>query len=103
MQATLIEKDSGCSAMLRDNKTADLERLFALYSRCGPKCIEPIAKIFQQHVHAEGVSLVNQCSAVVTGDKDSAANRKEVANAEQTFIKKVLELQVRGPWRRRRA
>lgn len=61
MQTTLIEKDSGCSAMLRDNQTEDLTRLFSVYHECsGAKCIEPIAEIFRKHVEAEGMSLVNQ-------------------------------------------
>ena len=46
----LIEKDTGCNAMLRDNKTEDLKRMFKLFHRCGPSSITPLAEIFRKHV-----------------------------------------------------
>ena len=96
LQSQLIEKDSGCSAMLRDNQTDDLTRLFSVYHECsGAKCIDPIAEIFRKHVEAEGMSLVNQVSAVAGGSGEGAPNRKEVQAAEQEFIQKVIDLQAR--------
>jgi cullin 1 len=91
----LIEKESGCGAMLRDNKTADLERLFRLYNDCQASTIWPIADIFKKHMLAEGDTLVNELSAVVTGDKEASANRKEVQAAELAFVRNILDLQVR--------
>jgi cullin 1 len=94
----LIEKDSGCRAMLRDNKTDDLARLFTLYNQCGPRTIDPIAAIFKKHIEEEGLSLVHQVSDVVAGGtaSSSASNRKEVQAAEQQFVRKVIDLQVRA-------
>jgi cullin 1 len=90
----LIQKESGCSAMLRDNKTSDLERLFKLYSACQAHTIPPIANIFKAHMLQEGDALVNELAAVVIGDKDTPSNRKEVQAAELSFVRKVLDLQV---------
>ena len=106
MQTDLIQKDSGCSAMLRDNKTEDLKRMFELFSACGAKQIEPIAEIFRKHIESEGMSLVKQATDAVNGSGEgsssgsggSGANRKETQAAEQQFIRKVIELQVCSWW-----
>jgi Cullin family len=88
----LIEKDSGASSMLRDNKTDDLARLFSLYNACGTKAIEPIADIFRKHIEAEGMSLVKQVTDAFCAE---GGNRKDVQNAETAFVQQIIELQAR--------
>lgn len=98
VQMDLIEKDTGCNAMLRDNKTDDLRRMFKLYHRCGPSCITPLAEIFRKHIEEEGMALLNQVKASTEAGEGAAvgaASRKESANAEQQFIRNILALQVR--------
>ena len=90
LQTNLIEKDSGCSAMLRDNKTEDLTRLFKLYHACSARAIDPIADIFRKHIEAEGMSLVKQASDTLSGD----VSRKDAQAAETKFVQSVIELQV---------
>ena len=99
VQQDLIEKDTGCNAMLRDNKTEDLRRMFKLFHRCGPTSIVPLADIFRKHIEEEGMALLNQVKASAEAGEGAggAASRKESANAEQQFIRNILALQVPVP------
>ncbi|KAH9620813.1 hypothetical protein KSS87_015120, partial [Heliosperma pusillum] len=56
----LLEKEnSGCRALLKDDKVEDLSRMYRLYSKV-PKGLEPIGSIFKQHITDEGTALVQQ-------------------------------------------
>eukprot|EP00741_Cyanophora_paradoxa_P011788 tig00020563_g11392.t1 len=50
-------ENSGCEALLRDNKTDDLSRMFRLFSRL-QSGLQPIARIFKKHISDEGLALV---------------------------------------------
>lgn len=96
-QTELIEKDTGCRAMLQDSKTDDLRRMFKLFHKCGAACITPLADIFRKHIEEEGLALLSQVKSAVDAGAESgagAASRKEAANAEQQFIRNILALQV---------
>ncbi|KAH9615393.1 hypothetical protein KSS87_019632, partial [Heliosperma pusillum] len=73
----LLEKEnSGCRALLKDDKVEDLSRMYRLYSKV-PKGLEPIGSIFKQHITDEGTALVQQA---------------EDAALSKVFIRKVIEL-----------
>ncbi|KAH9604161.1 hypothetical protein KSS87_010501 [Heliosperma pusillum] len=73
----LLEKEnSGCRALLKDDKVDDLSRMYRLYSKV-PKGLEPIGSIFKQHITDEGTALVQQA---------------EDAALSKVFIRKVIEL-----------
>ncbi|KAM5585594.1 hypothetical protein ABKV19_004802 [Rosa sericea] len=55
----LDERDSGCSALLRDNKVEDLARMYRLYSRA-PKELELVVNVFRKYVTDEGKAFVQQ-------------------------------------------
>ncbi|MCD7468422.1 hypothetical protein HAX54_006591, partial [Datura stramonium] len=58
----LLEKeDSGCRALLRDEKVEDLSRMYSLFHKI-PEGIELVAEIFKQHVAAEGMVVVQQAA-----------------------------------------
>lgn len=60
----LLEKeDSGCRALLKDEKVEDLTRMYSLFHKF-PKGIELVAEIFKQHVAAEGMIVVQQAADV---------------------------------------
>ncbi|KAK9758085.1 hypothetical protein RND81_01G205800 [Saponaria officinalis] len=85
----LLEKEnSGCRALLRDDKVEDLSRMYRLYSKVA-KGLEPIGKIIKQHITDEGTALVQLA-------EDAASSKAENAAAggsyEQVFIRKVIEL-----------
>ncbi|KAL9234534.1 hypothetical protein vseg_009395 [Gypsophila vaccaria] len=83
----LLEKEnSGCRALLKDDKVADLSRMYRLYSKV-PKGLEPIGSIFKQHITDEGTALVQQA-------EDAAVSKAENVGSshEQVFIRKVIEL-----------
>ncbi|XP_059625728.1 cullin-1-like isoform X2 [Cornus florida] len=73
----LLEKEhSGCRALLRDDKVADLSRMYRLFSEI-PKGLEPVASLFKQHVTAEGTALVQHA---------------EDAASSKVLVRKVIEL-----------
>nr|AHF49537.1 cullin 1-like protein P [Petunia integrifolia subsp. inflata] len=83
----LLEKeDSGCRALLRDEKGEDLSRMYRLFHKI-PKGLELVAEMFKQHVAAEGMVLVEQAA-------DAANNKAENSGGshEQDFVKKAFEL-----------
>ncbi|KAH9730297.1 Cullin-1 [Citrus sinensis] len=66
----LLEKEqSGCRALLREDKVEDLSRMYRLYHKI-PKGLEPVANVFKQHITAEGTVLVQQA-------EDAATNQDE--------------------------
>ncbi|CAI0379172.1 unnamed protein product [Linum tenue] len=86
----LLEKEnSGCRALLRDDKVDDLSRMYRLYHKI-PKGLDPVATIFKQHITAEGMLLVQQA--------EDAASNQVILSFEflffdsQVLIRKVIEL-----------
>eukprot|EP00192_Tetraselmis_astigmatica_P006584 CAMPEP_0117662932 /NCGR_PEP_ID=MMETSP0804-20121206/8315_1 /TAXON_ID=1074897 /ORGANISM="Tetraselmis astigmatica, Strain CCMP880" /LENGTH=747 /DNA_ID=CAMNT_0005469861 /DNA_START=284 /DNA_END=2527 /DNA_ORIENTATION=+ len=95
-ETELLEKEhSGCAALLRDDKTEDLGRMYRLFNRI-PKGLEPVADIFRKHVEAEGMALVKEVTeaAQQKKEKDSGKSMKgEVGGThEQMYVRKVIEL-----------
>lgn len=82
----LLDKEqSGCRALLKDNKVDDLSRMYRLYHKI-TRGLEPIAAIFKQHITAEGTVLVQQAED---------ASSSQAANGgvqEQVLIRKILDL-----------
>lgn len=88
-ETTLLEKENtGCAALLRDEKTADLGRMFALFSRV-PKGLDPIAAIFKKHVEGDGMHQVKQAEETLTAKKSA---REDSGSTEQTFMRNIIEL-----------
>ncbi|KAF2559122.1 hypothetical protein F2Q68_00012776 [Brassica cretica] len=79
----LLEKEhSGCSALLRDDKTDDLSRMYRLYHPT-PKGLEPVADAFMIHVTREGNALIKQAQdAATTGSLVEA----------QLLVGKIIDL-----------
>ncbi|KAF3627385.1 putative cullin-like protein 1 [Capsicum annuum] len=83
----LLEKeDSGCRALLKDEKVEDLTRMYSLFHKI-PKGIELVAEIFKQHIAAEGMVAVQQAA-------DAAPNKTESSGGspEQDFVQKAFEI-----------
>lgn len=83
----LLEKEqSGCHALLRDEKVDDLSRIYRLYHKI-PRGLEPVSSIFKQRVSDEGLALVNQAI-------DAANNQAENVRSvhEQVLVRKIIEL-----------
>ncbi|KAI3862007.1 hypothetical protein MKW98_020499, partial [Papaver atlanticum] len=57
-----------CYALLREDKTEDLTRMYNLFSKI-PKGLDPVSLMFKQHVTSEGIAVVNQV-------EDAANSRK---------------------------
>lgn len=102
-QARLLEKeDSGCAALLRNDKRDDLARMYRLFGRI-PKGLDPIAYLFRRHIEAEGMKLVQDAVLAVEArrekekksssgkSKDSSVSLKDLP--EHTFIRQIVELQ----------
>uniref|UniRef100_A0A7N0UII2 Cullin-1 n=1 Tax=Kalanchoe fedtschenkoi TaxID=63787 RepID=A0A7N0UII2_KALFE len=86
----LLEKEhSGCHALLRDDKTEDLSRMYRLFSRIN-RGLDPVSNIFKQHVTGEGTALVKQAEDAASSRK--AEKRDTVGPQEQVFVRKVIEL-----------
>jgi len=56
-QLLLEKENSGCEALLRDNKTDDLSRMFRLFSRI-PTGLPPIGNIVRKYITDVGLDLV---------------------------------------------
>ena len=64
----LLEKEnSGCEALLRDNKVDDLSRMFRLFSRIATG-LPPIGNIVRKHITDVGLALVKSQSSSGEGD-----------------------------------
>eukprot|EP00900_Chrysochromulina_parva_P024310 jgi/Chrpa1/6512/Chrysochromulina_OHIO_Genome00012947-RA len=66
-QLLLEKENSGCEALLRDNKTEDLSRMFRLFSRI-PTGLPPIGNIVRKHITDVGLSLVKAQGSAPEGD-----------------------------------
>ena len=74
-EKALLEKEgSGCRALLRDGKRADLRRMFQLFHLVEGG-LEPMAKILSEYVKEIGEGIVAERKAGIDkGEKDSAQN-----------------------------
>lgn len=62
-ETQLLEKEnSGCEALLRDNKTDDLSRMYRLFSRIATG-LPPIGNIVRKHITDSGLQLVKAQSS----------------------------------------
>ncbi|KAI3983720.1 hypothetical protein MKX01_001124 [Papaver californicum] len=85
----LLEKEhSGCYALLREDKTEDLTRMYNLFSKIS-KGLDPVSLMFKQHVTSESIAVVNQAEDAANSRK---VNRNVSGSQEQMFIKKVIDL-----------
>ncbi|RZB48980.1 Cullin-1 isoform D [Glycine soja] len=83
----LLEKEnSGCHALLRDDKVEDLSRMYRLYHKI-PKGLDPVANVFKQHITAEGAALVQQAEEASSNQTTSGSGFQE-----QVLVRKFLEL-----------
>ncbi|KAL0878309.1 hypothetical protein Bca101_028015 [Brassica carinata] len=83
----LLEKEnSGCSALLRDDKMDDLSRMYRLYHAI-PKGLEPVAEAFRLHVTAEGNALIKQAEDAATSDAATSGSVEE-----QVLVRKIIDL-----------
>ncbi|KAJ8440631.1 hypothetical protein Cgig2_031048 [Carnegiea gigantea] len=83
----LLEKEnSGCRALLREDKVGDLCRMYRLYNKATGG-LEPIGNILKQHITEEGIALIQQA-------EEAANNKAENAGGshEQVFVRNVIEL-----------
>lgn len=77
----LENEQSGCRALIIEEKFDDLSRIFRLYDEI-PTGLEPVAGIFKQYIIDQGKALVHQAEEDV---------RNKTANMEQNFVGKILE------------
>ncbi|KAK9206835.1 hypothetical protein WN943_017116 [Citrus x changshan-huyou] len=102
----LLEKEqSGCRALLREDKVEDLSRMYRLYHKI-PKGLEPVANVFKQHITAEGTVLVQQAEDAATNQDENHSvgalmpicicmlmqGGSSGAVQEQVLIRKIIEL-----------
>jgi len=89
-QELLDKEHSGCMALLRDDKTEDMSRMFRLFSRV-PSGLQPISDMFKKHIESEGMTLVKQAEAMATQRKDQG-KKDSGTSTEQVFVKNIIEL-----------
>ncbi|KAL9253635.1 Cullin-1-like protein [Drosera capensis] len=86
----LLEKEnSGCQALLRDDKVDDLSRMFRLFSKI-PRGLDPVSSIFKQHITAEGLALVKMAEDAASSKK--VEKKDTAASQDQVFVRQVIEL-----------
>ncbi|KAJ4705264.1 cullin 1 [Melia azedarach] len=78
----LGNEQSGCHALIREEKSDDLSRIFRLYDKI-PKGLEAMADIFNQYAVDQGTGFVQQA-------EEDASNK--TANMEENFVGKIMEL-----------
>ncbi|OQR97158.1 CULlin protein 1 [Achlya hypogyna] len=85
-QKHLLEREnSGCIALLQNDKAEDLSRMFRLFSRV-PEGLAPIATLVRRHIETVGNEIVERRTAAIASD-----NIKDPAS-DPTFIKDILAL-----------
>lgn len=91
----LLQKEhSGCAALLRDDKTEDLARMYRLFSRIS-KGLDPISDCFREHVESEGMKLVKQVAEAVEAKKEKDAGKPSKDSGgshEQQYVRQVIAL-----------
>ncbi|XP_054804609.1 cullin-1-like [Prosopis cineraria] len=90
----LLEKEnSGCHALLKDDKVEDLSRIYRLYHEI-TRGLEPVACTFKQHVTHEGTTLVRQAEEEASSRSQNitASNNGSSGAQEQVIVIKFIEL-----------
>lgn len=85
VETILLEKESsGCRALLQNDKSEDLQRMFRLFQRL-ENGLQPMAQIVQEFITTMGSDIVNQRQARLEGgEKDK--------NDDPKFVKSIIEL-----------
>jgi len=85
VETTLLEKESsGCRALLQNDKSEDLQRMFRLFQRLENGLV-PIAAIVQAFITSMGEDIINRRQARLDGgEKDK--------NDDPKFVKALIEL-----------
>ncbi|RHY77671.1 hypothetical protein DYB38_000920 [Aphanomyces astaci] len=85
-QKQLLEREnSGCIALLQNDKSEDLSRMYRLFSRV-PEGLAPIAVLVRRHIEAVGNQIVDLRTQAIVSD-----NIKD-PSADPAFIKEILAL-----------
>jgi len=85
-EPTLLEKDgSGCRALLSNDRSADLARMYRLFARV-PNGLPPMAALVKAHVEAMGNDIVARREAKLEAGKEKEANQ------DPAFVKELLAL-----------
>eukprot|EP00198_Chlamydomonas_reinhardtii_P003599 XP_001692935.1 cullin [Chlamydomonas reinhardtii] len=88
----LTKEHSGCAALLRDDKTEDLARMYRLFQRI-PKGLDPVADIFKEHVDSEGMKLVKEAVELAKEKQaKTGPSRDTGTSAEQQYVRAVIDL-----------
>lgn len=83
VESTLLEKEySGCKALLKNDKSEDLQRMFRLFQR-PENGLVPMANLVQEFITSMGMDVVNRRQARLK-EKDK--------NDDPTFVKELIEL-----------
>jgi cullin 1 len=85
VEIVLLEKESsGCRALLQNDKSEDLQRMFRLFSRL-ENGLNPMSSIFQNFISSMGDDIVNRRQARLEGgEKDK--------NDDPKFVKSLISL-----------
>jgi cullin 1 len=85
VETVLLEKEnSGCRALLQNDKSEDLQRMFRLFQRLENGLI-PIASILQEFITTMGHEIINRRQARLDGgEKDK--------NDDPKFVKSIIDL-----------
>jgi cullin 1 len=85
VETELLEKESsGCRALLQNDKSEDLQRMFRLFSRL-ENGLDPMAAILQNFIASMGDDVINRRQARLDGgEKDK--------NDDPKFVKSLIEL-----------
>ena len=85
VQTNLLEKEgSGCSVLLANDKTDDLQRMFHLFSRL-ENGLQPMAIIVEKFITAQGNACIEKRQAKLdSGEKDK--------NDDPEFVKSLIDL-----------
>jgi len=88
----LVEDEkSGCAALLRDERTDDLARMYRLFSRL-PNGLDPLAVAFRRHVEADGLKLVAKAGEAAAEAKARKGGGEGRTAPEHAFIRNVVAL-----------
>lgn len=85
VQMNLLEKEgSGCSVLLANDKTQDLQRMYKLFSRLDSG-LQPMANIVEKFITSQGNACIDKRQARLdSGEKDK--------NDDPEFVKSLIDL-----------
>jgi cullin 1 len=84
VETVLLEKESsGCRALLQNERSEDLQRMFRLFNRLEDG-LQPMADIFQSFVTDMGSDIISRRQARLESEKDK--------NDDPKFVKALIEL-----------